>query len=200
LTGLAHPPVIVVSGLPRSGTSMMMQMLSAGGLEPWTDGVRRADEDNPAGYFECERVKHLAEDNAWITHARGRVVKVVSRLLRELPADEEYRVLFMRRDLSEVLASQRAMLRRQDRPAEAEDDRLAGIFAEHLRQVEEWLARQPNHRTLWIDHRQVIAEPMAVAERVAGFLDRPLDVAAMARAVDPRLYRQRIGSMGAIGP
>jgi hypothetical protein len=191
--------VVVVSGLPRSGTSMMMQMLRAGGLEPWTDGVRQADEDNPAGYLECEQVKRLAEDSAWVRQARGRAVKVVSRLLHCLPADEEYRVLFMQRDLNEVLASQRAMLRRQRRPVEVDDGRLAGIFASHLRQVEEWLATQPQIQTLWIDHRQAIAEPLAVANRVAGFLGRPLDVAAMARVVDPRLYRQRAEAL-ADGP
>lgn len=187
----AGDPVVVVSGLPRSGTSMMMQMLGAGGLEPWTDGVRRADEDNPAGYLECERVKHLAADRAWVGQARGRAVKVVSRLLGELPVDEEYRVLFMQRDLSEVLASQQTMLRRQNRPVDADDGHLAGIFTEHLRQVEEWLAAQPKVQTLWVAYRQAIAEPLATAVRVAAFLDRPLDVAAMARAVDPRLYRQR---------
>lgn len=187
--------VVVVSGLPRSGTSMVMQMLGAGGLEPWTDGVRPADEDNPAGYLECEQVKRLAEDSGWVGQARGRAVKVVSRLLRYLPASEEYRVLFMQRDLSEVLASQRAMLRRQSRPVEVDDGRLAGIYASHLREVEEWLAAQPNLRTLWIDHHQVIAEPLATAVRIAEFLDQRLDVAAMARVVDPRLYRQRAAAL-----
>ena len=110
------PPVTVVSGLPRSGTSMMMKMLDQAGLELVTDRLRQADEDNPKGYFEYEPVKQLARsaDRTWLDDARGKGVKIISTLLRELPAHYNYKVVFMRRDLSEILASQAKMLARRE--------------------------------------------------------------------------------------
>ena len=188
--------VTVVSGLPRSGTSMLMRMLQAGGMPILTDEVRAADADNPKGYFEFERVKRLAADKDWLPLAQGRAVKVISFLLTELPPDRAYRVVFIRRALSEVLASQRAMLARRDIPVAdpaADDRRMGALYRKHLWQAEGWLAVQPNIRTLYVDHRSAIAHPADTARAVAEFLGGSLDVEAMAAAVDPALHRQRAG-------
>jgi len=186
--------VTVVSGLPRSGTSMLMRMLQAGGMPILTDGIRAADEDNPRGYFEYEPVRRLAEDKSWVPQARSRAVKVISFLLPDLPAAQAYRVLFIRRTLPEVLASQRAMLTRRDIPVAdpaADDRRMGALYRKHLWQVEQWLALQPNIRTLYVDHRGTLAKPGDTARAMADFLGAGLDADAMAAAVDPDLYRQR---------
>src|SRR5512139_2049136 len=108
-------PVIIVSGLPRSGTSMLMKMLEAGGVPLVTDGVRTPDEDNPKGYYEVERVKDLAneQDKTWLRQSKGKGLKVISYLLKSLPADVNYKVVFIRREIEEVLASQKKMLDRR---------------------------------------------------------------------------------------
>lgn len=184
--------ITVVSGLPRSGTSLMMKMLEAGGLPPLTDHIRSADEDNPRGYYEFERVKKLKEDRAWLPEARGRAVKVISALLAHLPADYEYRVIFMRRNMSEILASQRQMLMRRGQPADAiSDAEMAALFDRHLQQIETWLAGQPNMRALYVNYNELVAAPLAGAQRVNAFLGGRLDVEAMAAAVDTGLHRQR---------
>src|SRR5215813_2579369 len=104
-------PIIVVSGLPRSGTSMMMKMLAAGGLPVLVDAIRAADDDNPNGYFEFEPVKQLADgQNEWLTEAGGKVVKIISALLEYLPKSYHYKIIFMERELKEILASQQKML------------------------------------------------------------------------------------------
>ena len=189
--------VVVVSGLPRSGTSMFMGMLAAGGLDVLTDGVRAPDDDNPRGYFELERVKQLQTgmDTAWFRDARGKGVKVISYFLKHLPAGERYRIVFVRRDLAEVLVSQRRMLERRGEPGSdaGEDGRLAGAFAAHLSKLERELAARAECEVLYVDHRTAIENPRTVAEQVNRFLGNRLDVERMAGAVDPRLYRQRAG-------
>ena len=187
------PPVIVVSGLPRSGTSAMMKMLAAGGVPLLTDAVRGADDDNPDGYFEFEPVKELRKgEHAWLRDAPGRAVKIVSGLLTGLPLDFSYQVIFMNRRISEVLASQRKMLIRRGEPADAiPDDRMAAIFAKHLREVHAWLAAQPNIAVLEVDYNALIADPRPHAAQVDRFLDGDLDIAAMCAAVNPDLYRNR---------
>jgi hypothetical protein len=182
----------LVSGLPRSGTSLLMQMLSAGGMPVLADHQREADADNPRGYFELEKVKQLKQDATWLTAARGQAVKIIYRLLYDLPAGHSYRVIFLRRDLNEVLRSQRAMLERMGTPAKAEDDaRLAEIFTRDLARLDAWLAERTEFRVLNIEHRAVVERPWEEAARVAEFLDGGLDLEAMTRAVDPALYRQR---------
>lgn len=193
----AERSVVVVSGLPRSGTSMLMGMLAAGGMETLVDGVRASDEDNPRGYFELERVKQLQTgvDTAWVRDARGKCVKVISYFLKHLPAGEHYRIVFVRRDLAEVLASQRTMLVRRGEPVgePTEAGRLAGVFAAHLNKVERELAGRSDCKVLYVEHRAAIESPRKVAERVNRFLDNRLDVDRMMAAVDSRLYRQRVG-------
>ena len=184
--------VTVVSGLPRSGTSMMMRMLSAGGMPVLADDTRPPDEDNPFGYYELEAAKGLRNDRNWVGSAVGGAVKVVHLLLPELPPDSAYRVIMMRRDLGEVLASQRAMLRRRERRgAELAPEKLAELFSHQLRRVTEWVRSQPHFSLLQVDYRDVIERPAAQAARVNAFLGGMLDVGKMIGAVDPALYRHR---------
>ncbi len=189
--------VTIVSGLPRSGTSLVMQMLAAGGMPVITDGQRAADSHNPRGYFELEAVKHTRTDHSWLAQAEGKAVKVVHLLLPHLPVDREYRVIFMQRDLLEIIASQRAMLQQQGRPtANLPDARLAELFGHQLSEVRQWLSRNPNFRVLYLQHRDVIETPLTAAQQIATFLGGGLDPQRMAVAVDPSLYRQRRKSPG----
>jgi hypothetical protein len=184
--------ITIVSGLPRSGTSLMMQMLVAGGMQALTDGQRGADQNNPRGYFELEAVKHTSTDDSWLAQAEGKVVKVVHLLIQRLPPNLEYRVIFMQRDLSEVVASQRAMLQQLGRPgANIPDSKLAAIFEGQLAEALQRVANNPNFHILPVQHREVIQQPAVVAQRIAAFLDGGLDSERMAAAVEPGLYRQR---------
>ena len=184
--------ITVVSGLPRSGTSMMMKMLEAGGLTPLTDNRRVADEDNPKGYYEDERIKRLAKDASWLGEARGKVVKVVSPLLKHLRGEFRYRIVFVRRDMAEVLASQRQMLVRRNQPTDAvSDDQMTAAYGKHLAGIEAWLGEQPNIDVLYVTYKDVVAAPAEHAERINQFLGRRLDTASMVAAVDRTLYRQQ---------
>src|SRR6266480_2156180 len=173
--------ITVVSGLPRSGTSLMMQMLAAGGLPALTDKLRPSDESNPRGYFEFEPVKRLRTDTAWLAQAPGQAVKIIHLLLRELPTDGrfQYRVLFMKRPIEEVLASQRVMLERQGKKS-GDDVTLTKIYQDQLRQIETWLGAQACFQVSMIDYHQVLNRPGAVAREVNTFLQAQLDIAAMA--------------------
>ncbi len=185
--------IIVVSGLPRSGTSMMMKMLEAGGLTIMTDGVREADEDNPRGYYELERVKHLEKepDRSWVAEAKGKVLKVISHLLKELPDDCFYRVIFMRRDLVEVVASQNKMLERRGEENPIEDARVTELYRKHIIHAKVMMRVRPNFELLEIEYRNALADPARLAARVNDFLGASLDLARMSGAVDPNLYRNR---------
>ena len=185
--------VTIVSGLPRSGTSLMMQMLQAGGMKLLTDEWRVADQHNPRGNFEYEAVKRSGADLSWLELAGGRVVKVIHLLLRHLPADRPYRVIFMLRDVQEVITSQRVMLKASGRSgALIPDGRLAGVFEQQLVEVRQWLADRPNFRVLYVNYREVLNDPSAAAQAIALFLGGRLDVSAMASVVDRTLYRQRL--------
>ncbi len=184
---------MMVSGLPRSGTSMMMQMIVAGGVPALTDEKRPCDEDNPRGYFEFEPAKRTRDDASWLQHAPGRVVKLVHLLLLSLPAGYTYRVVMMRRDLEEVLRSQAVMLERQGKKGAAvSSDILARTYKQQLEGVEQMVAKRPDITMIDVDYADVIASPRAQAERVSVFLGG-LDVDAMVDAVDTTLYRQRGG-------
>jgi hypothetical protein len=187
--------ITVVSGLPRSGTSLMMQMLAAGGIPPLTDEQRGADESNPRGYFEYEAVKRLRSDQSWLEQARGHAVKIIHVLMRELPADGrfQYRVLLMRRPLEEVLSSQRAMLERQGKQS-ADPEVLAKVYQAQLAQLEQWMAGLACFAVLPVPHGNLISSPAKVAGEIAEFLGGDLEVARMAASVDPALYRERLGT------
>lgn len=184
-------PIYVVSGLPRSGTSMMMKMLEAGGLEPVTDHIRTADEDNPKGYYELEAVKQTAQDPSWVEGARGKVVKVISQLLRDLPAGERYKVVFMRRNLDEVLKSQQTMLERRDEVDDASDEAMKSTFAAHVEEVEAWMRQAEHVDVLFVSYNRMHGDAAKQIARIAGFLGCELDTGKMAEVVDPSLYRQR---------
>jgi hypothetical protein len=184
--------IVVVSGLPRSGTSMMMKMLEAGGLPVLTDHVRTADEDNPKGYYEFERVKQIEHDQAWLADAQGKVVKMIAALLKHLPVAYRYKIVFMQRNIDEVLASQRQMLIRRGEPTDKiPEEKLAALFEKHVERVHDWLDRQPNIQILHVHYSDVLADPTQQARRLNRFLGGTLDAREMARVVDPGLYRQR---------
>jgi hypothetical protein len=185
-------PLIVVSGLPRSGTSMMMKMLDATGIPPLTDHVREADADNPKGYYEFERVKKLKEgDVAWLPEAEGKATKIISALLVHMPLDYEYRVLMMRRKMEEILASQDKMLERRGEESKVPDEKMAELYRKHMRQVEEWMNNQPNVTYIDVDYNALLEDPQLHLARINHFLGGDLDIEKMAAVVDPDLYRQR---------
>jgi len=172
---------------------MAMKMLDAGGLDLVTDEKRAADEDNPKGYFEDERVKDLADmdDKGWLRAARGHVIKVVSSLLQHLPSDNFYKVVFMRRDLREILASQAKMLDRRGESSETDDDAMLRMYSDHLEKVSFQLRFRPNFDTVFIKYRDVLENPAEEAGRINDFFGGMLDEEAMTAVVDPNLYRNR---------
>ncbi len=186
-------PIIIVSGLPRSGTSVAMNMLNAAGMPLVTDGARLADDDNPRGYFEDERVKDLdkEEDRAWLKGARGKVVKIVAPLLPYLPETHNYKIIFMHRDLREVLASQKKMLERRGERSETDDERMLQLYEKHLERVRFLLKYRPCFDVIDVQYGEVIRDPRGQARRLNRFLGRPLDVEKMAGVVDAKLYRNR---------
>jgi hypothetical protein len=184
--------ITIVSGLPRSGTSLMMQMLVAGGMTPLADGERKADADNPRGYLEWERIKQLPTDPSCIVEAEGKVVKAISKLLLSLPSGHEYRIVFMQRPLPEVLASQDEMLRRRGTFKDGVDSAIiTGAFQKHLREVDTWFNGKPYVKILRVLYHEVLGDPKNAAERLAQFLEVNLNVDAMIQEVDPSLYRNR---------
>lgn len=171
---------------------MMMQLLEAGGLPALTDNIRQADEDNPRGYYEFEAVKQVQQDASWLDDARGKVVKMVYRLLYDLPGDYSYRVVFMKRRLEEVIASQEEMLRRLGKEDDGvEKGQLVGIYRRQLQDVERWLQARPNFRVLYVDYQEALEHPERVVEQLNTFLGNSLDTEAMLRVPDRSLYRQR---------
>lgn len=174
---------------------MLMRMLEAGGVPPLTDGLRAADEDNPRGYWELEAVKRLPDDSAWLDHAPGRALKAVSAILDKLPPRLRYRVLFVERDIAEVLASQRRMLERRGEPTDrVPDHEMAALFARHVAGVLARAAARPEMTVKTLRHADVLRDPRAAAQAIDEFLGGGLDVDAMAAAVDPSLWRQRRGA------
>ncbi len=187
------PVVTVVSGLPRSGTSMMMKIVEAGGLPLMIDEIREADNDNPKGYYEFERVKKLGKgDTAWVAEAVGKVIKVISALLKDLPPAYEYRVIFMHRNMDEILASQRKMLVNRGEDSDQMDDAtMADLFQKHLLSIDNWLQAQDNFQVLHVNYSEILSDPVTQVQVVNAFLGGSLDVQAMAEQVDPELYRNR---------
>ena len=187
--------IIVVSGLPRSGTSMMMKMLAEGGLPILTDSIRTADEDNPNGYFELEVVKQLSEGRKdWLGDADRKIVKVISALLEHLPPEHHYKVLFMERQIAEVLASQKKMLARRNETSSISDAEMEAQFTEHLKAIKYWLARQPNMDVMYVDYNRMMADPGLYCQKVADFVGLPLDVEKMRSVPNTSLYRNRAGN------
>jgi hypothetical protein len=188
----SNKKIVIVSGLPRSGTSMMMKMLTEGGIPAVTDTLREADEDNPNGYFEIQQVKALKDgEKQWIYDARGKVVKVISYLLEFLPEDISYDVIFMEREISEILASQRKMLQRRNETSALTDAEMEAQFREHLKAVKYWSARRPNMRILYVKYNEMVTAPENLCTTIKDFLELPLDLNAMQAVPNQSLYRNR---------
>jgi hypothetical protein len=187
-------PVYVVSGLPRSGTSMMMRMLEYGGIAPFTDHSRTPDIDNPEGYYEYERVKDLEKDpdRSWVREARGKALKVISLLLRSLPPENAYRIVYMRRHLDEILKSQDKMLDRLGNAAPGADlEAMKEAYRNDIVAARLFARKQPNMELLEVHYYNAVEDPIGTAHLVNQFLGGGLDEAAMTAAVDKSLYRNR---------
>lgn len=183
----------IVTGLPRAGTSMMMQMLAAGGHDVLADDHRPPDDSNPRGYYEYAPVKQSLTDMTWLHEAQGKAVKVIHLLLPKLPDTCSYDVIFMHRDLAEVVASQRTMLKRMGKPGgKLTDEQFVSIYTEQVEKALQWATSQPNVRLLSVQYHDVIATPRTQAQRVETFLNRGQNVDAMAAAVDAKLYRTKV--------
>lgn len=189
--------ITVVSGLPRSGTSLVMQMLKAGGIPILGDELRPADEDNPRGYLEYAKVKSLERDATWMSEAEGKAVKIISFLLPKLPSEFEYRVIFVRRNLTEILRSQEKMLERRGQPPGPSAEIMAAHFEKHLQTVEQWLSGQSNIQVLYCHHAELMDRPAEVVAAIPQFLKLRMNTEAMAACVDPDLHRQRVSRTGA---
>lgn len=184
--------ITVVSGLPRSGTSMMMQALQAGGMPILTDNVRESDDDNPKGYFEFEPVKKTKDDPSWVPPAIGKAVKMVYRLLYDLPHNYECRVILMSRNMAEVMASQRAMLERSGQQgANISDEKLVRLFEEDLEKVYQWVNDRENFSMIAVGYKDMVQQPLSQCRRINDFLGGTLAIDKMASTVDVSLYRNR---------
>ena len=184
--------ITVVSGLPRSGTSMMMRMLELGGIEVVTDQIREADTDNPLGYYEFEQVKKISENTEWLRGTEGKVFKMISMLLQHLPSDYRYKIVFMRRDIREILASQAKMMRRmQTKGTDLGDEEMARLYERHLAATEKWLGCQPNIQVHYASYNDILHDAQETISRLVQFLGRPLRMADMLSAIDSSLYRNR---------
>jgi hypothetical protein len=183
--------ITIVSGLPRSGTSLMMQMLAAGGMTLLSDFKRQADADNPRGYCEWEPAKLLPKEPHRIDQAEGKVVKVISQLLMSIPEGRQYKVIFMERPLSEVLASQEEMLRRRGTWDSVTQELMTAAFEEHLTEVKAWFLTRPDINVFTLPYKRVLKEPRAISQALKDFLAIDLNVEAMAQQVDLSLYRNR---------
>jgi hypothetical protein len=188
----ASPFVVIVSGLPRSGTSMMMKMLESGGVPVLTDNLREADIDNVNGYYEFQPALKVKQDTTWLDEARHKAVKMVYQLLYDLPDGYEYRVVMMRRAMDEVLASQKKMLARLGKPTDTiPDEKMAEIFRAGLAKFEAWISQKPNFRMLDVDYNDMVNDPLPQIEAIDRLLGGGLDKEAMAAVVQPELYRNR---------
>jgi hypothetical protein len=191
---LQQSRIILVSGLPRSGTSLMMKILEVGGIPVVMDNVRKPDPDNPKGYYEYEAVKKIKENASWLKHARGKAIKIISTLLMDLPAEEFYKIIFMERKLDEILRSQEKMLKRKNTKPPADNVKMAVLFTQHLQIVHQWLEKKKNIEVLFVNYNTLMALPHLEIDRIIRFLPVSLDREKMIRVIDPQLYRNRTES------
>lgn len=187
-------PIIIVSGLPRSGTSMLMKMLESGGVKIVTDSMRTADDDNPKGYYEFEKVKQLdkGQDKSWLIEFRGQAIKIISFFLKDLPNNNNYKIIFIERNLQEVIASQNKMLvHRGEAVDPAGDEKMIRNFENHLNKVKYMLSHEPHFNALFINHQMLLKNPTEQVEKICQFLGGHLDKEKMVGVIDPTLYRNR---------
>jgi hypothetical protein len=191
-TGMGKDIITIVSGLPRSGTSMMMSMLEASGIPALVDNVRKADQDNPKGYYEFEPVKKTKQNHTWLEDAQGKVVKMVHLLLKDLPLDRQYRVIFMKRNLEEIIASQDIMLERRGRKRnDLTQEQLMKGFNAQIQEIGDYLKDKPNFKILYADYNEILKDPLPWVQNINQFLGGSLDTDNMLKVVEPALYRQR---------
>jgi hypothetical protein len=184
--------VNIVSGLPRSGTSLMMKMLEEGGLVPLIDNIREADIDNPKGYYELERVKKLPDDTTWLPDAKGKVVKILAELIKHLPDAYTYRIVFMMRDLDEIISSQRKMMvRRGEDPDKVPDDEMKELLRAYLRNLKVFVNSHPNMKVCYISYNDLMMDPDLSIDEISDFFNGKLDPKRMRQAIDEKLYRNR---------
>lgn len=183
--------ITIVSGLPRCGTSLMMRMLDMGGIPVLADGVREADADNPLGYYELEAVKAVKQDASFLDDADGKVFKMVSQLLYDLPVGRAYKVVFMLRDLAEMMASQNKMLERLGKPLADDDAKMTELLEQHLQQIRTWLQGRSDIDVIEVSYNELMQQPEPHVARINTFLGGALDRENMLRAIDKNLYRQR---------
>ncbi len=184
--------ITIVSGLPRSGTSMMMKILEVGGMEIVTDNIRKADEDNLHGYYEYEKVKKMQEDTSWLKETRGKAFKMISQLLYELPANENYKVIFMKRNMNEILASQKKMLEnRGNNKDEISDEKMGEFFNKHLSKIMEWMGERKCMDVLYINYNDILENPDEQIKILNRFLNDKLNIEKAVNAIDKSLYRNR---------
>jgi hypothetical protein len=183
--------ITVVSGLPRSGTSMMMRMLESGGMSLLTDGIRTADDDNPRGYYEFEPVKRLDRDTSWLMNAYNKAVKIIYIFLYNLPPDHRYKVLFLRRNLDQVIASQKVMLQNRRQAGALSDEQLMESYDNQLQKLYSWIKRQNNFDILYLDYEEILSEPENAALHITRFLGLSLNTDAMIQSIEPALHRNR---------
>lgn len=183
--------ITIVSGIPRSGTSMMMKMLRAGGMDLVNDGLRQADKNNLNGYFEYEKVKNLKEDNSWISIAEGKAIKVLFNFLYFLPQTHKFKIIFMQRDMKEILASQNKMLSVLGKSNLVNDDRMSLLFDSEIEKIKKWIGKQNNIETLYVSYNQILENPIVSCEDVKRFVSRNLEIEKMTKTVDRALYRNK---------
>jgi len=183
--------IFIVSGLPRSGTSMMMNMLTEGGMEILTDNVRKADVDNPKGYYELEIVKNIRNDNSWLHASRGKAFKIVSELLYYLPDEHNYKVIFMRRHTDEILASQSKMLKTRTIDNNIEDEILGRAFNNAISRITRWLDSQKNIDTYYADYNKVLYDTENTVSNITKFVDLEMPIKKMISVIDPKLHRHK---------
>ena len=179
---------IVVTGLPRSGTSMMMRMLKEGGIPILTDNKRQSDERNPYGYFELEKVKY---DLSWLNEAEEKAVKLVTMLLRKLPSDRKFYVIFMERNINEVVKSQKEMLEKSGKEMKYPEEELEKIYLSHLKEIKQWISEKDNLKVLYVSYNEVIENPKKIALKIKEFLGKDMNIEGMIKAVDKKLYRKK---------
>ena len=181
--------ITVVSGLPRSGTSMMMQILHAGGLEPVTDNVRLADASNSKGYYEHEAVKALSKGNyECLRNAQGRAIKIISSLLKHLPCDHHYKVIFMQRDIDDVIESQDRMLLSLNKPLNSQDNKkIKKLYAQHLNNITSWLSQQDNIDVLYVNYTEVLNKPVNHIDLITEFTHIKADSKPMIDCIDKHM-------------
>lgn len=191
------PVTVIVSGMPRSGTSMMMQMLEAGGLEVYSDEARQPDTHNPKGYLEAEKAAHLHIDNRWLSETNGKAVKVVTPQLEQLPGNRQYRIIWMKRPTSEVVISQELMLGKTRKDIQKYFPFAKALALEQTEnEVLMKMEAQGNISICLVEYHDCLENPQSVASRIASFLSdvssEEMDISKMIESVDPSLYRSRL--------